>query len=148
MNGRKRYGIDIDEEIDMSLNIKNSEVERLLEDIVGITGETKTEAIRKALDERRERLILRAVAPVVMRGCSPSWKMKSGPKCRRSYWASRSRKKRKRLSWAILIKNIDQLYLITLYSCGIQQYFIRELHAFKRLFPNPINDRLMYGRAA
>ena len=47
----------------MSLNIKNSEVERLLDDIIGLTGETKTEAIRKALDERRQRLVLRAVAP-------------------------------------------------------------------------------------
>ncbi len=47
----------------MSLNIKNSEVERLVDDIVGITGESKTEAIRKALDERRQRLVLRAVAP-------------------------------------------------------------------------------------
>lgn len=32
-------------------------------DIIGLTGETKTEAIRKALDERRQRLVLRAVAP-------------------------------------------------------------------------------------
>ena len=48
---------------DMSLNIKNSEVERLLDDIIGLTGETKTEAIRKALDERSQRLVLRAVAP-------------------------------------------------------------------------------------
>ncbi len=47
----------------MSLNIKNPEVERLLDDIVGMTGESKTEAIRKALDERRQRLVLHAVAP-------------------------------------------------------------------------------------
>ncbi len=47
----------------MSLNIKNPEVERLLDDIVGMTGESKTEAIRKALDERRERLRLQSVAP-------------------------------------------------------------------------------------
>ncbi|HRN68453.1 MAG TPA: type II toxin-antitoxin system VapB family antitoxin [Promineifilum sp.] len=47
----------------MSLNIKNPEVERLLDDIVGMTGESKTEAIRKALDERRRRLQLQSVAP-------------------------------------------------------------------------------------
>ena len=47
----------------MSLNIKNSEVERLIDDIVGMTGESNTEAIRKALDERRQRLVLHTVAP-------------------------------------------------------------------------------------
>ena len=35
---------------DMSLNIKNPDVERLLDELVQLTGETKTEAIRKALD--------------------------------------------------------------------------------------------------
>jgi|CXWJ01.1.fsa_nt_gi antitoxin VapB len=47
----------------MSLNIKNPEVERLVEEIIDLTGESKTEAIRKALDERRQRLILHTVAP-------------------------------------------------------------------------------------
>jgi antitoxin VapB len=40
----------------MPLNIKNPEVERLAAEIARITGETKTEAIRRALAERRARL--------------------------------------------------------------------------------------------
>ena len=40
----------------MAMNIKNQEVERLAEEVAEMTGETKTEAIRKALKERRERL--------------------------------------------------------------------------------------------
>jgi len=40
----------------MALNIKNPEVERLADEVAGMTGETKTEAIRKALQERRNRL--------------------------------------------------------------------------------------------
>ena len=40
----------------MALNIKNSEVERLAAEIAKMTGESKTEAIRRALEERREKL--------------------------------------------------------------------------------------------
>lgn len=40
----------------MGLNIKNAEVERLAEEISRLAGETKTEAIRKALAERKLRL--------------------------------------------------------------------------------------------
>ncbi len=40
----------------MALNIKNADVERLVEELARLTGESKTEAIRKALDERRRRL--------------------------------------------------------------------------------------------
>jgi len=40
----------------MALNIKNADVERLADEVARLTGETKTEAIRKALDERRRRL--------------------------------------------------------------------------------------------
>jgi antitoxin VapB len=40
----------------MPLNIKNRDVERLVDEVAKITGETKTEAVRKALEERRERL--------------------------------------------------------------------------------------------
>lgn len=43
----------------MALNIKHAEVERLAEEISRLTGETKTEAIRRALVERRSRLNLR-----------------------------------------------------------------------------------------
>lgn len=40
----------------MALNIKNAEVERLAAEVAGLASETKTEAIRKALVERRDRL--------------------------------------------------------------------------------------------
>jgi antitoxin VapB len=40
----------------MPLNIKNPNVERLIDELAGLTGETKTEAVRKALEERRARL--------------------------------------------------------------------------------------------
>lgn len=43
----------------MPLNIKNSEVERLVAEVAALTGETKTEAVRKALLDRRARLRLR-----------------------------------------------------------------------------------------
>jgi antitoxin VapB len=45
------------------MNIKNAEVERLAEEVARLAGETKTEAIRKALEERRARLALRVVRP-------------------------------------------------------------------------------------
>jgi antitoxin VapB len=40
----------------MAVNIKNDRVERLLDEVAALTGETKTEAIRRALEERRDRL--------------------------------------------------------------------------------------------
>ena len=40
----------------MALTIKNSEVERLAAEIALLTGETKTQAIRVALEQRRRRL--------------------------------------------------------------------------------------------
>jgi antitoxin VapB len=40
----------------VALNIKNLEVERLAAEVARLTGESKTEAIRRALDERRRRL--------------------------------------------------------------------------------------------
>jgi antitoxin VapB len=40
----------------MALNLKNDEVERLAAEVARITGESKTEAIRVALLERRRRL--------------------------------------------------------------------------------------------
>ena len=45
----------------MALNIKNVEVERLAEEAARLAGETKTESIRKALEERLARLRLRVV---------------------------------------------------------------------------------------
>jgi antitoxin VapB len=40
----------------MPLNIKNQEVERLVAEVAAMTGESKTEAVRKALQERRAKL--------------------------------------------------------------------------------------------
>ncbi len=45
----------------MALNIKNIQVEELAAEVATLAGETKTEAIRKALVERRDRLRLRVV---------------------------------------------------------------------------------------
>jgi antitoxin VapB len=45
----------------MALNLKNAEVERLAAEVAALTGETKTEAIRRALLERRRRLAGRSV---------------------------------------------------------------------------------------
>jgi antitoxin VapB len=43
----------------VALSIKNSEVERLAEEVATLARESKTEAIRRALAERRDRLSLR-----------------------------------------------------------------------------------------
>lgn len=37
----------------MALNIKNVEVERLVSDVARMAGESKTEAIRKAMEDRK-----------------------------------------------------------------------------------------------
>lgn len=47
----------------MALNIKNEQVENLVSEIAALTGETKTEAVRKALEERKQRLILHQSRP-------------------------------------------------------------------------------------
>lgn len=41
---------------EMGLNLKNQEVERLAAEVAALMGETKTEAIRRALEERKQRL--------------------------------------------------------------------------------------------
>ncbi len=43
----------------MALNIKDPETERLAGEIAALTGESKTRAIRIALQERKERLAFR-----------------------------------------------------------------------------------------
>ncbi len=43
------------------LNIKNVRVERLVAEVARLAGESKTEAVRRALEERRARLALRVV---------------------------------------------------------------------------------------
>ena len=44
----------------MPLNIKNREVERLAAEVAHMANETKTEAIRRALEDRKSRLTLRS----------------------------------------------------------------------------------------
>jgi antitoxin VapB len=41
----------------MALNIKDSETIRLADELATLTGETKTRAVRIALEERRQRLV-------------------------------------------------------------------------------------------
>lgn len=43
----------------MPLSIKNPEVERLVDEVARLAGESKTEAVRRALQERRDRLVYR-----------------------------------------------------------------------------------------
>jgi len=43
----------------MALTIKNSEVERLAEEVARLSGQNKTQAVRQALQEMRDRLSLR-----------------------------------------------------------------------------------------
>jgi antitoxin VapB len=45
----------------MALNIKNAQVEHLASEVSELTGETKTEAIRRALEERKQRLAFHVV---------------------------------------------------------------------------------------
>lgn len=45
----------------MALNLKNVHVERLVDEVAALTGESKTEAVRRALEERRERLTFQVV---------------------------------------------------------------------------------------
>ena len=46
----------------MPLNIKNPTVERLAGEVAHLTGESKTEAIRRALEDRKRRLVAVPVA--------------------------------------------------------------------------------------
>jgi antitoxin VapB len=46
----------------MPLNIKNATVERLASEVALLTGESKTEAIRKALEDRKRRLVAAPLA--------------------------------------------------------------------------------------
>jgi antitoxin VapB len=49
----------------MGLNIKNKDVEELARQVAEATGESKTEAIRRALMERRDRLGLKSTQSVL-----------------------------------------------------------------------------------
>jgi antitoxin VapB len=46
---------------DMALNIKNQKVERLATEVAALAGESKTQAIGQALEERKARLSSRVV---------------------------------------------------------------------------------------
>jgi antitoxin VapB len=46
----------------MALNIKDPETERLAAEVAAITGESKTRAVKVALQERRQRLGVRVIA--------------------------------------------------------------------------------------
>ena len=43
----------------MALNIKNAAAEELVGEVSRLTGESKTEAVRRALEERKKRLEMR-----------------------------------------------------------------------------------------
>jgi antitoxin VapB len=45
----------------VALNIKKRAVERLAAEVAGLAGESKTEAVRRALEERKARLAYRVV---------------------------------------------------------------------------------------
>jgi len=45
----------------VALNIKNDAVERLVAEVARLAGESKTEAVRRALQERKARLAYRLV---------------------------------------------------------------------------------------
>jgi len=45
----------------VALNIKNDAVERLVAEVARLAGESKTEAVRRALEERKARLAYRLV---------------------------------------------------------------------------------------
>ena len=47
----------------MALNIKNPEVERLASELAALTGESKTEAVRRALEERKARVSQKSARP-------------------------------------------------------------------------------------
>ena len=48
------YGLTM---MTMALNLRNTDVDRLAAEVARLTGESKTEAIVKALEERRRRLL-------------------------------------------------------------------------------------------
>jgi antitoxin VapB len=47
----------------MALNIKDAETERLAAEVAAMAGESKTRAVKVALRERKERLVLRVARP-------------------------------------------------------------------------------------
>lgn len=77
----------------MAMNIKNDKVERLAEELAHMTGESKTAAILRALEERKERI---ALGPSGKRGWPRPWislKERSGPTFPGSFWSVVLRRK-------------------------------------------------------
>jgi len=74
----------------MALTIRNQEVERLAEEVARLAGETKTEAVRKALEMRLRELQRKRSFGRVIR----SWRRRSGPRSHRSFWGRESLKRR------------------------------------------------------
>ena len=92
--------------VSMALNLKNADVERLAAEVSRLTGESKTEAIRKALEERRRRL--KAVAPAERRARLLRLLLNaSGHRSRRRSSAAGSRRRRKTRSSATARRAYD-----------------------------------------
>lgn len=58
----------------MALTIRNPEAERLAQEVAKLTGETATEAVRKALEERKLRLVPRIESPRLAERSDRFWK--------------------------------------------------------------------------
>ena len=83
----------------MTLNIKDPETEKLAAEAASMAGESKTRAVKVALEERKRRLILRAGRGDDYRGCNDFSSTRSGPKCPGAYSGSESRGVIERQSW-------------------------------------------------
>ena len=67
----------------MNVNIKNERVERLLDEVAALTGETRTEAIRRSVPRRCSRPLSasRRVSTTTRAGCSRDFSRKVGSRC-------------------------------------------------------------------
>jgi antitoxin VapB len=70
----------------MAMNIKNDKVERLAEELAHMTGESKTAAILRALEERKERVALGPSGKHRLAQALDSWKERSGPTSPENCW--------------------------------------------------------------
>jgi antitoxin VapB len=84
----------------MALNIKNAEVERLVDEVAALTGETKTEAVRRALEERRARLRTRVADHARSDRIRRFLQRRSGRKCPARSAAGRPNGRSGNASWA------------------------------------------------
>lgn len=58
----------------MALTIRNPEAERLAHEVAELAGETETEAVRKALEERKLRLVPRVAPPDMAERVDRFWR--------------------------------------------------------------------------